>query len=77
MVDPAYKLERQKEADEKFYAYTQAAKEVARQMEAYEVHHPLPLSKVVYESWYQVEKSIRKFDRMFNKVEKFSKRKFS
>jgi len=28
----------------------------------------------LYESWYQIEKSIMKFDRIFNKVEKFEAR---
>ena len=28
----------------------------------------------MYESWYQIEKSIMKFDRIFNKVEKFEAR---
>ena len=28
----------------------------------------------MFESWYQIEKSIMKFDRIFNKVEKFDAR---
>ena len=31
----------------------------------------------MYETWYEIEKSIKKFDRLFNKVEKFNARKLS
>lgn len=34
----------------------------------------LPIGRDIYESWYQIEKSINKFDRIFNKVEKFDAR---
>jgi len=30
-----------------------------------------------YETWFKIEKSIAKFDRLFNKVEKFNARKLS
>lgn len=30
----------------------------------------------MYENWYKIEQSIRKFDRLFNKIEKFDGRKF-
>lgn len=33
-----------------------------------------PIGRDVYENWYETEKSIRKMDRMFNKVEKFDAR---
>jgi len=33
-----------------------------------------PLSKEIYKSWYNVEKEIKKFDRIWNKVEKFNSR---
>jgi hypothetical protein len=33
-----------------------------------------PVGRDIYESWYGIEKSIMKFDRMFNKVEKFDAR---
>jgi len=33
-----------------------------------------PVGRDIYESWYNIEKSIMKFDRMFNKVEKFDAR---
>jgi len=34
----------------------------------------IPFGKDLYESWYNIEKSITKFDRIFNKVEKFDAR---
>jgi hypothetical protein len=34
----------------------------------------VPFSKDLYESWFSIEKSIAKFDRIFNKVEKFDAR---
>jgi hypothetical protein len=40
------------------------------------MHIPTPYGKDLYETWWQIEKSIRKFDRIFNKVEKFEARKF-
>jgi len=32
------------------------------------------MAKEIYESWYNVEKEIMKFDRLWNKVEKFDAR---
>lgn len=77
LVDPAYKLERLKEAHEKLYAIHEAFREVDKQMSAHRIYIPNPYGKDLYETWYNVEKSIRKFDRIFNKVEKFHARKFS
>jgi hypothetical protein len=37
----------------------------------------VPFGRDNYESWVAIEKSIRKFDRVWNKVEKFAGRKFS
>ena len=34
----------------------------------------VPFGKDLYETWYKIEKSIMKFDRIFNKVEKFEAR---
>lgn len=36
-----------------------------------------PYGRDLYETWYSIEQSIKKFDRLFNKVEKFEARKFS
>lgn len=77
LVDPAYKLEKFKEVNEKFYAMHQAYKEVDRQMASQEIQLPIPYGRDLYETWYEVEKSIARFDRIFNRVEKFTARKLS
>jgi hypothetical protein len=76
LVDPAYKLERLKEAHEKLYAMHEAYREVDSQLAAQRIYLPHPFGKDMYETWWKVEKAIRKFDRVFNKVEKFHARKF-
>lgn len=38
---------------------------------------PTPYGRDNYETWAAIEQSIKKFDRLFNKVEKFDGRKFS
>jgi hypothetical protein len=76
LVDPAYKLERLNEAYEKLYAMHASFTEVDRQLEAHRLHIPTPYGKDLYETWFNIEKSIKKFDRIFNKVEKFHSRKF-
>ena len=35
----------------------------------------MPYGRDLYETWWEIEKSIAKFDRLFNKVEKFNARK--
>lgn len=77
LVDPAYKLERLKEAHEKLYAIHESFREVDRQLAQHRVFLPTPYGKDLYETWFNIEKSIRKFDRIFNKVEKFTARKFT
>jgi len=77
LVDPAYKLERLKEAHEKLYAMHEAYKEVDRQMAGQRIALPVAYGRDLYETWYEIEKSIAKFDRLFNKVEKFNARKLS
>ena len=76
-VDPAYKLERLKEAHEKLYAMHQAYLTVDKQMAKQRISLPVPYGRDNYETWYQIELSIAKFDRLFNKVEKFNARKLS
>ena len=77
LVDPAYKLERLKEAHEKLYAMHMAYKEVDRQLASQRIALPVPYGREQYETWFEIEKSIAKFDRIFNKVEKFNARKLS
>jgi len=77
LVDPAYKMEKLKEAHEKLYAMHEAYKEVDKQLAKHRTYIPIPYGKDLYESWFGIEKAIRKFDRIFNKVEKFDGRKFA
>jgi hypothetical protein len=76
LVDPAYKLEKLKEAHEKLYAMHEAFREVDRQLASHRIYLPTPYGKDLYETWWNIEKAIRRFDRVFNKVEKFQARKF-
>lgn len=46
-------------------------------MDQFRINFPTPFGKDLYETWWKIEKSIRKFDRIFNKVEKFDARKFT
>ena len=45
-------------------------------MSKHRLYYPVPYGKDLYETWYKIEKSIRKLDRIFNRVEKFQARKF-
>lgn len=77
LVDPAYKLEKLKEAQEKLHAIHQSYQEVDRQMSAHEIRRKIPYAKDSLETWFKIEKAIRKLDRIFNKSEKFSARVFT
>lgn len=74
LVDPAYRLEKLKEGHEKLYAMNQAYLEVVNQMSVRDNYKRTPYSKQMFESWYNIELSIRKFDRWFNRIEKFEHR---
>jgi len=74
MIDPAYKLEKFSEVHEKAYAMAEAFRIVDAQMRAQTYKTKIPFSRDLYETWYGIEKSIAKFDRIFNKVEKFNAR---
>ena len=77
LVDPAYKLERLKEAHEKLYGMHLAYKEVDKQLANQKITFPAVVGRDQYETWYNIELAIAKFDRVFNKVEKFNARKLS
>jgi len=77
MIDPAYKMARMKEATEKVYAFHEAYKEVDNQMKGMSYSLKVPFSKDLYETWVNIERSIMKFDRVFNKVEKFNARQMT
>lgn len=55
LVDPAYKLERLKEAHEKMYAMHAAYKEVERQLDKTRTYFPTPFGKDLFETWYKIE----------------------
>lgn len=74
MIDPAYKLERLKETNEKIYAMHMAYDKITDQMKDMTYKVKTPIGRDMYDNWYETEKSIRKIDRMFNKVEKFDAR---
>lgn len=74
LIDPAFKLDKMREAHEKVYAFHEAYRLIEQQVDALNYKTKVPFSKDLYESWYQIEKSIMKFDRIFNKVEKFDAR---
>ena len=46
-------------------------------MEKQRIAIKIPYDRSLYETWFNIEKSIAKFDRIFNKVEKFEARQFS
>jgi len=77
LVDPAYKLEKLKEANEKLHAMHHAFHEVDKQLADQRTLLPTPYGRDNYETWYQIELAISKFDRIFNRVEKFKARKFN
>ena len=51
-------------------------REVDRQLSQNRLYLPSPYGKDLYETWWKIEKAIKKFDKNFNKVEKFTARKF-
>lgn len=75
LVDPAYKLERLEEAHERLQALHQAYR---RADQSYGTLQSLPISasRTIYSNWFEIEKSIRRLDRIFLKVEKFNARQF-
>ena len=46
-------------------------------MENHKIKSQRNVGRDTYEAWYKIELAIRKFDRIFNKVEKFDARKFN
>jgi len=55
----------------------QAFKITEKQMEKHKIKSQRNVGRDTYEAWYKIELAIRKFDRIFNKVEKFDARKFN
>ena len=74
MVDPAYKLEIMEQAHETYLAYNLAQREVKTQQESMYKRFRKPLGKDIYENWWKIELAIRKFDRWFNRIERYESR---
>ena len=64
-------LEKTQEAQEKLVALMQAHQEVDQQLSGMLTSLACPINKTVYENWWKIEKAIKKYDRWFNKIEKF------
>ena len=71
MVDPAYKLEVMEQATETLIAINMAYSEIDRQISAQLPEFKVPYGKDMYENWWKIEMAIRKFDRWFNRIERF------
>ena len=54
----------------------QAHQEVDQQLSGMLTSLACPINKTVYENWWKIEKAIKKYDRWFNKIEKFESRAF-
>ena len=75
MVDPAYRMEKAWEAQEKYFAMQQAYEVVEAEVAQQQERRKLPFNRDFYDNWWKIEKSIRKFDRIFNQLERFEGRK--
>ncbi len=53
-----------------------AHKEIDQQLSNMVTSLSIPVSKTIYENWWKVEKAIRKYDRWWNKLERFESRAF-
>jgi hypothetical protein len=78
MVDPAKRMEFYKECEEDFVKYQMVMDELDRQQNLLRLsdRDKLLLPKDIFERWYQVEKAILKFDRAYNRYEKFAGRAY-
>ena len=66
-----------KEATDKLASLHLAFSEVDQQMQQERTHLPTPYGRDNYETWYKIELAMGKFDRIFNRVEKFTARKLN
>jgi hypothetical protein len=73
MVDPAKRMEFYKECEEDFVRYESVMTEINNQQKLLRLsdRDKLLLPKDIFERWYEVEKAIMKFDRAYNRYEKF------
>ena len=73
MVDPAYRMEFYKNLETDYYKRRRVSGEIARQAElaGIDFQKKTKMDKDVYETWIKIEKEILKFDRVYNRYEKF------
>lgn len=64
------------EAHEKLVALMMAHQEVDKQLADQLTCLQAPINKTIYENWWKIEKAIKKYDRWFNKIERFESRAF-
>jgi hypothetical protein len=76
LVDPAYRMERMALAQEGLVGLMQAHQEVDKQLSGMLTTLASPYNKTMYENWWKIEKAIWKYDRWFNKIERFESRAF-
>ena len=78
LVDPAYRMEKYKELEDSFVKYNLVKDEVEKQSKMLNIHSEtkIHITADLYERWTEVEKEIFKFDRLFNRQEKFLGRQF-
>ena len=73
-IDPAYRMQRYKEVENNYKQLMLVDEELRRQgryISHSMVENKQLISKDIFETWYEVEKAILKFDRIFNRYEKF------
>lgn len=76
MTDPAYRMEKYKELENDYFKFNMVAQEIERQkklLRTTEKDTQL-MTRDAYQTWYDVEKAILRFDREFNRSEKFEGR---
>lgn len=76
MTDPAYRMERYKELENDYFKYNMVVQEIERQKKLIRnrEQNTIMMPRDTYENWIQVEKAILRFDREFNRQEKFEGR---
>lgn len=73
MVDPAKRLELYKELEEDFLRMQKVIEEISNQKKLLRLsdRDKLMIPRDIFERWAEVERAINKFDRVFNRYEKF------
>lgn len=76
MTDPAYRMEKYKELENDYFKFNMVTQEIERQRKLLrnKEKDTILMPRDTYETWIKVEKSILRFDREFNRYEKFAGR---